>query len=137
MGELFQGHEGSVWSVAFSLNSSQTVSGSDDKTISASGNSGSNYSPLLFNQAGDNIKKVFTVDDNTATSHPVVHYLLHEGWVVDRHLQRLFWIPHHLHLFLRTPRTIGIMGSREMVVLDTSACRLGNSWECCIAKTNS
>ncbi|KAH8834823.1 hypothetical protein DL96DRAFT_6252 [Flagelloscypha sp. PMI_526] len=129
-----RGYEDSVQTKALASSGSYMLSGSEDKSIWVSDSSSRSSLPPLLDHLEHNIKKIFTVHDSTSARYPVVYYLLHDGWAVNYHLQRLFWIPHHLHMFLSTPRAIGIIGSREMVVLDTSACRLGVSWEFGIAK---
>ncbi|KZP18434.1 hypothetical protein FIBSPDRAFT_745360, partial [Athelia psychrophila] len=103
----FEGHTGTVRSVAFSPNGKHIVSGSDDKTIQ------------IFDMASSSSLQEFK------TSSRLVN-----GWMQNSPTELLFWVPPAYRIGLWRPNSIVVIG-RHTTRLDLTQFVHGRDWAQC------
>jgi len=141
----FKGHTGWVWSVAFSPDGQQIVSGSDDQTVrvwdvktgqvttGSSLESGSLglVTSAIFPKATPTAGLAENIIKDTMFGHS---FNLVNGWVKGRNAELLFWLPPYYRFGLWGPSTIAVMG-RKTTKLDFTQFMHGKNWVQCHSGT--
>ncbi|KAJ7205057.1 hypothetical protein GGX14DRAFT_459200, partial [Mycena pura] len=131
-----EGHSDSVWSVAFSPDGTQIVSGSGDETVQIWDALSSSPNPSILQVQSNNI----TASRSSSLPMPqqsqswTVH---HDGWICDLSQKHLFWYPPEISSTIVSPHCLVNICAKGKTHLNLDPARLGCNWHQCYHTSTS